>query len=219
MEFFEQKRHEMIEQQLCARGIFDERILAAFEKVERHLFMPKPMRMHAYQDAPFPIGDGQTISQPYMVALMTLLLNPHPEMRVLEIGTGSGYQTAILAELVAEVYTVERIPALSNKAKNLLESMGYTNIHWSVHDGSAGWKQFAPYDGILAAAAAPQLPPPLFEQCAVGGRIVAPVGSAALQQLTVWKRQKDGFEQKNHGGCIFVPLIGEYGWNFPDGKG
>ncbi|MCD6521166.1 protein-L-isoaspartate(D-aspartate) O-methyltransferase [Candidatus Calescamantes bacterium] len=209
---WEYQRRKMVEIQLIGRGIRDKKVISAFLKVPRHEFVPPPHREDAYGDFPLPIGEGQTISQPYMVALMTELLLLKGEEKVLEIGTGSGYQTAILAEIAKSIYTVERIASLLERAKEILEFLGYKNIHFRVGDGTKGWEENAPYDAIIVTAASPEIPPPLFEQLKEGGRMVIPVGNRMGQDL-IRVTKKDGKPKKeNFGPCIFVPLIGEYGW-------
>ncbi|MCS6950097.1 MAG: protein-L-isoaspartate(D-aspartate) O-methyltransferase [bacterium] len=203
----------MVRYQLEARGITDPRVLDAMRKVPRHLFVP-PERVHdAYSDHALPIGEGQTISQPYMVALMTQLLQPAPSHRVLEIGTGSGYQAAILAALADEVVTVEREEVLSQRAQEVLRSLGYRNITFVVGDGSEGYPPLAPYDGIIVTAGAPFVPTPLVDQLAPGGRLVIPVGHRYEQVLTVvYKDEQGRIHISEHGYCVFVPLIGKHGW-------
>lgn len=206
-------RERMVLYQLEGRGITNPRVLEAMRKVPRHLFVP-PDRVHdAYSDHALPIGAGQTISQPYMVALMTELLNPAPSHRVLEVGTGSGYQAAILAELANEVVTIEREPSLSERAREVLESLGYRNITFVVGDGTEGYPPLAPYDGIIVTAGAPFTPQPLIEQLVPGGRLVIPVGHRYEQVLTVAEKdEQGGLRLSEHGYCVFVPLIGKHGW-------
>jgi len=206
----------MVENQLIARGINDARVIRAFLKVPRHLFVPEGELEEAYDDHPLPIGDGQTISQPYMVALMTQCLELKGDERVLEVGTGSGYQTAILAELAREVYTIERIEGLAKRAKDVLTGLGYENIHYRVGDGTEGWEEFAPYDAIIVTAAAPKVPPPLIEQLAEGGRLVAPIGRRFGQELVRVRKEKGRLREEDICGCVFVPLIGKYGWRKED---
>ena len=201
----------MVEEQLIARGINDKRALEAFYKVERHKFIPEELRQSAYADFPVPIGEGQTISQPYIVALMTECLGLNGEERVLEIGTGSGYQAAILAELAKEVYSVERFVALSEKAETILKEMGYTNIKLKVDDGTLGWPEFAPFDRIIITAASPRIPMPLTEQLKGDGKMVLPLGESFSQVLTVAEKKKDKLESIQVCGCVFVPLVGKYG--------
>ncbi len=205
-------REKMVETQLAFRGIKDERVLEVFRKAPRHQFVPKELEDSAYIDSPLPIGEGQTISQPYMVALMTECLHLKGEEKVLEIGTGSGYQAAILAELAKEVYSIERIESLAIKAKERLEKLGYKNIKIKVDDGTLGWPEFSPYEGIIVTAAAPQIPPPLLEQLKDGGLLVIPLNGRFSQVLTVIEKTKDKLKFKEICGCVFVPMIGEYGW-------
>jgi protein-L-isoaspartate(D-aspartate) O-methyltransferase len=205
------QRQRMVTEQIAARGIRTPRLLAAMEKVPRHLFVPPEHLPWAYSDGPLPIGEGQTISQPYIVALMTDLLDLTPTSRVLEVGTGSGYQAAILAELAEEVHTVEIIPSLAQQAQARLHQLGYTNVHVHVGDGSLGWPENAPYDGILVAAAGPTVPPPLLEQLADGGRLVAPVGTRGFQVLQLVCREGEKFSHQDNLPVAFVPLRGKYG--------
>jgi len=199
-------RKLMVENQLRARGIKDERVLQAMAKVPRHLFVPPDSQEFAYSDEPLPIGEGQTISQPYIVAYMTEAIQPEKWKRVLEIGTGSGYQAAVLAELVKEVYTVEVIPSLAEKARELLESLGYDNIHYKVGDGTLGWPEKAPFDSILVTAAPAKIPPSLEEQLAPGGRLIIPVGEM-FQDLYLVTREKDKFRRQKLLPVRFVPLV------------
>jgi len=209
----EAARERMVQYQLAARGITHPRVLEAMRRVPRHLFVPPERVYDAYSDHALPIGEGQTISQPYMVALMTQLLDPAPSHRVLEIGTGSGYQAAILAELANEVVTVEREESLSHRAREVLESLGYRNITFVVGDGTEGYPPLAPYDGIIVTAGAPFIPQPLVEQLAPGGRLVIPVGHRYEQVLTVAEKDEQGkLHISEHGYCVFVPLIGKHGW-------
>lgn len=206
-------REQMVRYQLEARGITDPRVLDAMRRVPRHLFVPPEREHDAYSDHALPIGEGQTISQPYMVALMTQLLQTAPSHRVLEIGTGSGYQAAILAELVDEVVTVEREERLSQRAQEVLRSLGYRNIIFVVGDGSEGYPPLAPYDGIIVTAGAPAVPIPLVDQLAPEGRLVIPVGHRYEQVLTVVHKDEEGkIHVSEHGYCVFVPLIGKHGW-------
>jgi len=206
-------RNRMVEEQLIPRGIFDERVLSAFRKVPRHAFIPDKSLENAYGDFPLPVGEGQTISQPYMVALMTQYLDLKPGDRALEIGTGSGYQTSILAELAKEVYSVERFAVLAERAQMVLNDLGHANIKIKVGDGTEGWEEFAPYDAIVVTAGAPAVPEPLVEQLAEGGRLVVPVGGGFSQTLTLVKKQEGKIAQEEICGCVFVPLVGRYGWN------
>jgi protein-L-isoaspartate(D-aspartate) O-methyltransferase len=203
---YEQARRNMVEYQIKARGIKDKRVLSAMLKVPRHLFVPEEMKDMAYRDEPLPIGYGQTISQPYIVAYMTEALKLRPEDKVLEIGTGSGYQTAILAELVRDVYTIEIIPELSERAQETLKNLGYTNIEFLIGDGSKGWPEKAPFDAILVSAAPAEVPPALVEQLQINGRLVIPVGTDS-QELVLIKKTKKGLEKTRLIGVRFVPLI------------
>jgi protein-L-isoaspartate(D-aspartate) O-methyltransferase len=196
----------MVETQIVSRGIKDERVIAAMKKVPRHLFVPPEMIDYAYNDEPVPIGEGQTISQPYIVAYMTEALHLQPEDRVLEIGTGSGYQTAILAELVKEVYTVEIIASLSLRAQEVLGKLGYRNIYFKIGDGTFGWEENSPYEAIMVTAAPARIPEQLEKQLKPGGRLVIPVGST-FQDLYLVTREKDGFKRKKLLPVRFVPLI------------
>jgi protein-L-isoaspartate(D-aspartate) O-methyltransferase len=201
-------RRRMVEEQIAGRGLRDEAVLAALRAVPRHSFVPAGMEAQAYLDAPLPIGHEQTISQPYMVALMTSLLEADARSRVLEIGTGSGYQTAVLAELVEEVWSVERIERLAEAARSRLSDLGYDNIHIRVGDGSRGWQEHAPYDAVLVAAAAEDVPEPLIDQLRVGGRLVIPLGAPHRDQtLTVYRRGEDGLSVERRTTCRFVPLV------------
>ncbi|HWQ00158.1 MAG TPA: protein-L-isoaspartate(D-aspartate) O-methyltransferase [Vicinamibacterales bacterium] len=210
---FEALRARMVDTQIAARGITDPRVLEAMRRVPRHLFVPPSLAASAYDDRPLPIGEGQTISQPYMVAAMTAALDPRPDGRVLEVGTGSGYQAAVLAQLAREVVSIERLPVLAERARRALEAAGITNVTVVVGDGSLGYPPAQPYDGILVAAAAPEVPAALIEQLAPGGRLVVPVGSPGFQVLTIVTRHRDGSTSTEVGeGCVFVPLVGRGGW-------
>ena len=200
----------MVAQQIRARGVRDRRVLAALATVPRRAFVPPMLAHAAHDDAPLPIGQGQTISQPYIVALMTAAIAPRRGHRVLEIGTGSGYQAAILAHLVRRVYTVERLAGLSVAARERLDLLGYRNVEYRVGDGSEGWPEAAPFDGILVTAAAPDVPAPLLDQLAIGGRLAVPVGDLGLQDLVVLERGAGGIRRWTEGACRFVPLIGRY---------
>lgn len=212
MENLESLRREMVGTQLIARGISAPRVLEAFRKVPRHAFVPENIRSSAYDDCALPIGEGQTISQPYMVAIMTELLKLKGGEEVLEIGTGSGYQTAILSMLCKKVYTMERIKALAQRAENILHRLGYNNVEYIVGDGTEGYLPQAPYDGILVTAGCPEIPAPLIEQLSEGGRLVVPVGERHLQTLTVLTKEKGKTRTEESIGCVFVPLIGKFGW-------
>lgn len=207
-------RNLMVERQLVARGISDPRVLEAMRAVPRHRFMPEYSRKNAYDDMALPIGQNQTISQPYMVAIMTELLRLSGSERVLEIGTGSGYQAAVLAHLAREVVTVERIPELAGTAQAALRELGYENVICILSDGTLGAPDHAPFDRILVTAGSPDVPIPLIDQLGEGGILVAPVGDRASQQI-VQLIKSGGDIQKNYKThCIFVPLIGRYGWNY-----
>jgi protein-L-isoaspartate(D-aspartate) O-methyltransferase len=205
-------REAMVERQLVARGISDRRVLRAMREVPRHLFVGDSVRREAYEDSPLTIGEGQTISQPYMVAIMTELLGLKGYERVLEIGTGSGYQASILSRVCHWVYTVERIRSLSDRAKLVTEEIGYTNITFVVGDGTLGFPEEAPYDGIIVTAGAPVIPHSLVEQLAMGGMLVIPVGDRFSQTLKRVIRTGSGTITENHTGCRFVDLIGKHGW-------
>lgn len=208
----DQARQEMVESQIIARGVRDSRVLAAMLKVPRHLFVEKELQARAYDDRPLPIGGDQTISQPYMVALMTEALELKGGENVLEVGTGSGYQTAILAELAAQVFSLERLQELAQKARQILARLGYTNIEIIVCNGTIGLKEEAPFDGILITAGAPSVPLPYLEQLALGGRLVIPIGGRELQSLRKITKKQQGNLEEDLGGCRFVPLVGDYGW-------
>lgn len=205
-------RNRMVDTQIKMRGVDDPRVLAAMRRVPRHLFVPQPLWDQAYNDYPLPIGEDQTISQPYIVALMTEALELQAGDRVLEIGTGSGYQAAVLAELAAKVYSIDRLASLAEKARQVLAELGYTNFQLRVGDGTQGWPEEAPFDAILVTAGAPQVPRPLVEQLALGGRLVVPVGDRFSQTLTRVRLTRDGVKFDYLGGCRFVRLIGKYGW-------
>lgn len=209
---YEIERNRMVDEQLIPRGINDPRVLEAFRKVPRHKFVSKMLLGEAYADYPLPIGEGQTISQPYMVAVMTQCLKLKGGESVLEVGTGSGYQTAILAELAKKVFTVERFRALADKARETLEALGYKNSEIRVGDGSVGWEERGPYNAILVTAGAPEIPYSLVQQLADNGRLVIPIGDAYSQVLTVVERNKDKTISTEVCGCVFVPLVGEEGW-------
>lgn len=194
-------------------GIKDERVLAAMNTVPRHLFVPEALRSQAYKDNALPIAGGQTISQPFIVARMTELLELKGRERVLEIGTGTGYQTAVLALLARKVYTVERIDPLASEAKERLVNIGYRNISYRTADGTEGWPVYAPFDAVLVAAGGPEIPTPLADQLEIGGRLVVPVGSdKKSQRLILVTRTEKGFTNEDRGPCSFVPLIGQHGW-------
>ena len=202
----------MVSAQIEARGVKDTRVLEAVRKVPRHLFVEEALWERAYDDHPLPIGEGQTISQPYMVAVMTEALKLQGSEKILEIGTGSGYQTAILAELSEQVFTIERIDKLTKIARRSLDRLGYTNVVFRTGDGTIGWQDQAPFGGVLVTAGAPAVPKYLFKQLAEGGRMVVPIGGMHGQEL-VLVRKKDGQPvKKKYFGCVFVPLIGKDGW-------
>jgi protein-L-isoaspartate(D-aspartate) O-methyltransferase len=206
------ERERMVEEQIIARGIEDPRVIEAMKNVPRHLFVDKTYYHQSYNDYPLPIGQSQTISQPYMVASMTELLELKGNENVLEIGTGSGYQTAILALLCSRVYSVERISDLTRKARVTLKQLGFVNVNLIVRDGSLGWPEFAPYDGIIVTAGAPEIPNALIEQLADNGRMVLPVGTEISQTLNLVEKHKGRIYRKEFFGCAFVPLVGKGGW-------
>ena len=211
---FELMRDRMVRNQLKGRHIHDPQTLRAMGRVPRHAFVPEDFRARAYDDCPLPIGEGQTISQPYMVALMTQALKLTGEERVLEIGTGSGYQTAILAEIAASVYSMERIPLLALRAQEIIKDLGYGNVTITAGDGTLGDPDHAPFEGIIVTAGSPGIPLSLKEQLSQGGRLVIPVGSRGFQELTRITRVGSSFLTENLGGCVFVPLIGLEGWEW-----
>lgn len=207
---YARERDRMVEQQIEARGLDDPRVLAAMRRVPRHRFVPPDQRPHAYEDRALPIGHGQTISQPYVVAAMTSLARLGPEDRVLEVGTGSGYQAAVLAELVREVYSIEIVEPLAREARETLAALGYDRVRVRAGDGYRGWPEAAPFDAILVTAAAPRVPPALLEQLAPGGRLVIPVDVAGgHQELQVHVRRADGIEVERVFPVRFVPMTGE----------
>jgi len=206
---------EMIEKQLRRRGVHDAAVLAAMAEVPRHEFVSEDVRADAYDDLPLPIGSGQTISQPYIVAAMTAALHLRPGDRVLEIGTGCGYHAAVLSRLAKEVFTIERRPELASSASATLARLGYSNAHVHCGDGTLGLPELAPFDAILVAAAAPAVPKPLLAQLAEGGRIILPVGDTQHQELQLIEKRGDAFPMKMLEGCRFVPLLGYHGWQEP----
>jgi len=210
-----EQRYRMVEDQLVARGIRDRAVIEVFKDVPRHVFVDDEHSASAYEDHPLPIGFGQTISQPYMVALMTESIRIKGGEKILEIGTGSGYQAAILARLAGEVCTVERDPRLLERARGILNDEGFSNIKFRCGDGTLGWREEAPYDGIIVTAAAPDIPHGLLDQLADGGRLIIPVGPRYAQTLIMVQKHGDEFEPRNICGCVFVPLIGEDGWRDP----
>lgn len=207
------ERERMVREQIERRGIRDPLVLEAMRRVPRHLFVSPEQQPAAYDDHALPIGEGQTISQPFMVAVMTADLAIGPSSHVLEIGTGSGYQGAILAAIAASVVTLERRPALAERARAIYERLGISTIDVIVGDGTCGYPSRAPYDAIVVTAGAPRVPPALREQLAVGGHLVVPVGAEMYQDLKIVTRHPDRFEERTGEACVFVPLIGEQGWN------
>lgn len=209
---YEAARKRMVDGQIAIRGITSPGVLEAFLEVPRHHFVPKSQQAHAYQDSPLPIGLGQTISQPYIAAYMTDILQLTGAERVLEIGTGSGYQAAILGILADEIHTIERHPSLADKANRLLKSLGYDNVQVHERDGTRGLPEFAPYQAIMVTAAAPEVPTPLLDQLGEGGRLVMPVGGRGGQVLLLYRREGNEFHREDLVPVAFVPLIGEHGW-------
>ena len=207
----EREREKLIEH--LREEISDERVLNVMARVPRELFVPSSSRHLAYEDRPLPIGEGQTISQPFIIALMTQALELLGNEKVLELGTGSGYQAAILAEMARQVITVERLPSLANTARRTLNKLGYINVQVHLAERTLGWRAEAPYDAIMVTAAAPKIPQELLDQLAVGGRLVIPVGSRWEQDLLQVTKQEEGFTTNNLTPCRFVPLIGEEAWN------
>jgi protein-L-isoaspartate(D-aspartate) O-methyltransferase len=202
----------MIEEQIKARGIMDELVLQAVKDVPRHKFVSESLRDQAYNDYPLPIASGQTISQPYMVALMTACLGLKGGEKVLEVGTGSGYQAAILAQIAATVYSIERDQLLARTARQILSDLKYENVIIKVGDGTLGWREFAPFDGIIVTAGSPVVPQPLQDQLQDGGKLIVPVGSSAFQNLMCVEKTGSKVKNKEICGCTFVPLIGDHGW-------
>jgi len=209
---FARERENMVNYQIARRGIVDERILDAMRTIPRHLFVPEEFQRDAYDDRPLPIGYEQTISQPYIVAFMTNVLDLHGNECVLEVGTGSGYQAAVISLLVKKVYTVERIPALAEQAQKTLQELGIKNVEVHQGDGSLGWLDHAPYQAILVTAAAPEAPKALLDQLDVGGRMVIPVGGRTQQVLEIWRRNQEGLQSQTTFPVMFVPLKGKQGW-------
>ena len=209
---YQKERLIMVDEQLRRRGISDRRVLEAMAKIPRHLFVPEDYQSSAYEDRPLPIGEGQTISQPYMVAIMTQSLELKGQEKVLEVGTGSGYQAAILAELARSVYTVERIPSLTQSARKVLDDLGYENILFRTGDGSKGWPEEAPFGGIIVTAGAPDIPQTFKDQLTEGGILVIPTGPRYTQTLFKLTREGDQFVEEDVTGCVFVPLVGDHGW-------
>ncbi len=213
---FPRLRRAMVEYQIKARGVSAQRVLDAMGRVPRHLFVPEHQRFAAYDDTPLSIGHRQTISQPFIVARMTELLAVGPDSTVLEIGTGSGYQAAVLAEMVREVWSIERHPELAEGALGRLRALGYTNVHVVVGDGTLGYEEAAPYEGIIVTAAAPHVPAALREQLAEGGRLIIPVGGTSMQELRVYHKRHSSFEEYRVLDCRFVPLVGYDGYQEND---
>lgn len=215
MDLFKKQRIRMVESQIRARGIFDQRVLNAMESIPRHIFVDDGLQEQSYQDNPLPIGEGQTISQPYIVALMTQAMEITKYDKVLEIGTGSGYQTAILAELADQVFSMERIANLASRARKCLDALGYFNVAIKVGDGTYGWKEEAPFNAIIVTAGGPALPQQLLSQLTIGGRMVLPIGDRQTQTLYKITRLSvdiNDIKKENLGGCRFVDLIGDYAW-------
>jgi protein-L-isoaspartate(D-aspartate) O-methyltransferase len=209
---YERQRRQLIET-IRERGIDDLEVLRVFDLVQRHIFLPDAVQHRAYEDAPLPIGFGQTASQPSLQALYMQVLKLQPTDRVLEVGTGTGYQTALLAHLAQHVYSVERLRELSVRARQLLDSLRLTNVALLVGDGTIGWSRYAPYNAILVAAAAPDVPQALLDQLAPGGRLLIPIGDRNEQTLTLFVREDDGFRREAITACTFVPLVGRFGWS------
>jgi protein-L-isoaspartate(D-aspartate) O-methyltransferase len=209
---FQKARDRMVDTQLVSRGVYDPRVLDAMRKVPRHLFVDEALCDQSYNDHPLPISERQTISQPYIVALMTEALGLQGMEKVLEIGTGSGYQTAILAELANRIYSIERLLGLSQRARQVLQDLGYRNVALKVGDGTLGWQEEAPFDAILVSAGAPSVPQPLVDQMAVGARLIIPVGDHLSQELVLVERLPEGIRKTNMGGCRFVDLVGKCAW-------
>lgn len=207
------RRREMVEKQIASRGVTDPLVISAMTKVPRHLFVSEALVDSAYEDFPLPIGEGQTISQPYIIAEMTQSLNLKGQERVLEIGTGSGYQAAILAQIVYKVYTIERNNALFLQTRKLFDKLKYHNIVTRYSDGTQGWKQESPFDAIIVTAGGQNIPSPLIEQLSMGGRLVMPVGDNFSQELIQLEKTEGGIKTTNLGACRFVKLIGQHGWD------
>jgi protein-L-isoaspartate(D-aspartate) O-methyltransferase len=210
---YARERDRMVEEQLASRGVTDARVLAAIRRVPRHRFVQEALRERAYGDHPLPIGEEQTISQPFIVGLMSALLELTGREKVLEIGTGSGYQTAVLAELARRVCSIERLPRLAERARATIEALGYDNVWVRVGNGTLGWPDQAPFDRIIVTAGGPSVPPPLVQQLAEGGRMVLPVGSADNQTLTIVENVGGEIRQRTQGECKFVKLVGKYAWD------
>ena len=211
-DLFERARERMVEEQLAPRGVTDARVLGAMRRVPRHLFVEEALRDRAYGDHPLPLGEEQTISQPFIVGLMSALLGLRGDEKVLEVGTGSGYQTAVLAELSRRVCSIERLPRLAERARVLLADLGYQNVWIRVGNGALGWPDEAPFDRILVTAGGPSVPPPLFQQLVEGGRMVVPLGDPVNQTLTLVENVGGEMKRTPHGECKFVKLVGKYAW-------
>jgi protein-L-isoaspartate(D-aspartate) O-methyltransferase len=209
---YARERARMVDEQLAGRGVTDPRVQAAMRRVPRHRFVQEALRARAYGDHPLPIGEDQTISQPFIVGLMTSLLELTGREKVLEVGTGSGYQTAVLAAVARRVCSIERLPRLAERARALLESLGHDNVWIRVGNGALGWPDQAPFDRIIVTAGGPAIPPPLVQQLAEGGRMVLPVGSPDNQTLTVVDNVGGEIRERAHGECKFVKLVGKYAW-------
>jgi protein-L-isoaspartate(D-aspartate) O-methyltransferase len=217
MDRYVKQRTRMVDSQIKSRGIGDQRVLKVMETIPRHFFVDEALRDQAYNDNPLPIDERQTISQPYIVALMTEALNLKGNEKVLELGTGSGYQTAILAELAERVFSIERIASLASGARKILDSLNYYNVAIRVGDGTYGWKEESPFDAIIVTAGAPDIPKTLVEQLVVGGRLVIPIGgrhSQALIKLTRLSEDINDVKKEDLGGCRFVDLVGDHGWEY-----
>jgi protein-L-isoaspartate(D-aspartate) O-methyltransferase len=212
MRDFSLRRESMVREQIGARGIRDPRVLEAMRRIPREDYVPEHLRSQAYSDNALPIGNGQTISQPYVVARMTDLLGVEPQHKVLEIGTGSGYQTAILALLARWVFSLERVPELAKVAIERMRNLGLQNVKIQIFDGTVGWSDMAPFDRILVTAGAPAAPKPLLDQLSVGGRMVIPEGDRASQRLVVYEKTAEGLLRQEHEPVAFVPLVGRHGW-------
>ena len=214
MKNFSIARRRMVEDQVVARGVRDSRVISAMLQVPRHKFVEEALESQAYQDAPLPIGERQTISQPYMVAVMSEALELDGTEKVLEVGTGSGYQAAVLALLADRIFSLERIPALARRARKALDSCGYSKVNIRLADGTLGWQEMAPFDAIVVTAGAPDVPRDYLDQLAVGGRLVIPVGDRMSQVLMrITRTSEHEFKEEQLLGCRFVPLVGNHGWN------
>lgn len=213
IDIYKQRRELMVKEQIEKRGIKDKGVISSILEIPRHLFVDEEQREDAYGDFPLPIGCSQTISQPYIIALMTSFLKLRGKERVLEIGTGSGYQSAVLSKLVDNVYTIERIPILAERSKVIFEMLGIENVHITVGDGTLGLPENAPYDRIIVTAASDNIPKPLIDQLNNGGIMVCPIGERHIQRLVVVTKEQGMIKEHDEGGCVFVPLVGKYGFN------